>query len=37
LSIFDDGDVTWDDLAGRNLLLFSLADDLVRGGASTKE
>jgi hypothetical protein len=37
LSLFDDGDITWDDLAGRNLLLFPLANDLVHVEVSTKE
>jgi hypothetical protein len=36
LSLFDDGDIPWNNLAGRNLLLFSLANDLVQVEASTK-
>lgn len=36
LSVFDDSDIPWNNLAGRNFLLFSLANDLVEVEASTK-
>ena len=37
LSLFDNGDIPWDDLTGRNLLLFPLANDLIRVEALIKE
>ena len=37
LSLFDDGDITWDDLAGLNFQLFPITNDLVCVKSLTKE
>jgi len=37
LSLFDDGDITWDDLTGLNFQLFTITNDLVCVKLSTKE
>ena len=37
MSLFDDGDITWDDLAGLDFQLFPITNDLVCVKSPTKE